>query len=113
MKPDPSLPSVLKVAFFEYKIEVDGQEAWEWNHAGRTHYRSRRITLHDRLPPTEQPVTLLHEILHALGEAYEISYWTDHEEKDGKQIDKIDMMAKALLLLIRENPQIVEYLRST
>lgn len=105
------LPNTLKVGVFEYKIEIDGQEAWEWNHAGRTHYRGRRITLSDRIPPTDQPQILLHEILHALGEAYEIPYWVEHEEKDGKYTDKIDMMAKALLALLRDNPELPEYLK--
>lgn len=108
-----SIPTSAKIGPFTYRVDVNGQEAWEWNHNGRVFYRTRRISLNDLQPETEFPATLLHEILHALGEAYEIRYWVDHEKaaKLPEGGDQIDLMAKALLLFLRENTEIVDWLR--
>lgn len=53
----------------------------------------------------------MHETLHALGNAYGIKEWETHKvDADGKNTDKIDLMASALLLWLRLNPELVAWL---
>lgn len=85
---------------------------YENDYNGSTAFRSRKIRLNPKAPDTQLPCTLLHEALHALGEAYEIAYWRDHinAEAYNKDGDKIDLMARTLLLFMRSNPKIINWL---
>lgn len=109
---DTNIPRTVKIGPYQYKIEIDGETAWDWGHNARTYYRSNRISFNDRISETGTPQVLMHEVLHCLAGAYDIGYWLDHDSakefpKDG---DKIDLMATALLTFIRDNPEVVKYL---
>ena len=104
-------PDFLLAGPFEYGIEFNGEDAYEHDHMGCCSYRMKRIRLDPRQADTDLPQTLLHECLHALGNAYEIREWTEHKYEDGKPIDKIDLMATALLTFIRENKSLIDWLQ--
>lgn len=104
-------PDSVKVGPYIYKIELDTEDNYDYNFWGRTSFQRATIDLASHMPSTHIPHTLLHEILHALGNTYEIKYWEQHEKDDkGNHIDKIDMMATALLQFLRDNPEAVYYL---
>lgn len=101
---------------YEYGVEFSTSHTYCYDCVGCCAYREHKIYLAPVASDTALPQTLMHEVLHALGEAYEINEWRNHsQDKDvnNKPMDKIDMMAKALLQFIRENPKVVEWLAKT
>ena len=110
--PNINIPPEIVVGPYKYSLEFDGQEAWEWNHSARTYYRSRRISFDDKLSPTEIPQTFMHEVLHTIGEAFEIKYWVNHDKarEFPEGGDQIDLMATGLLMFLRANKEVVEWL---
>lgn len=107
-------PKEFTAGPYKYTISFDGEAAYDYHYLGVCLYRSRRLKLDPRQGDTELPQTLLHEILHALGDAYEIEEWDRHKtDQTGKIIDKIDLMAKALLMFIRQNPDLIYWLEKT
>lgn len=106
------IPQHLIIGPYKYQLEVNSEEAFDWDHNARTFYRSKRISFNDKLPHTEFPQTLLHEALHTLGEAFEIKYWVNHQraEKFPEGGDQIDLMATAFLMFLRSNKEVVEWL---
>jgi hypothetical protein len=51
-------------------------------------------------------------LFHAIGNAWEIREWDRHTVDDDKHqlTDKIDLMASALLLTLKANPAVVQWL---
>lgn len=104
-------PAETRVGPFRYGVEFDADAANDYGYAGACLYRSRRIKLDPRQADTELPQTFLHEVLHALGNAYEIPDWDRHKtDAEGRTTDKIDLMASALLQWMRANPEAVAWL---
>lgn len=104
-------PKKIRVGPYCYEVEFDGEDAFTYNHFGVTLFRSRRIKLDPRQSNTEVPQTFLHEVLHALGEAFEIKEWDRHTTNDKQEnTDKINLMASVLLQWLRDNPEIVRWL---
>ncbi len=105
-------PKEFRVGPFRYEVSFDGEASYDYNYMGVCLYRSRRIKLDPRQSDTELPQTLLHEAIHAIGNAFEIPAWDRHQTNDkGEVTDKIDLMASALLQFIRENPKVVAWLQ--
>jgi hypothetical protein len=107
------LPKHVKVGVYNYKVEPDDAAAYDYGYLGCCLNRSRRITLDPRQSDTEIRQTLLHEILHAIGSAFEIPEVERHTTAgaDSKVTDKIDLLASGLLMFLRDNPGVVEWLR--
>lgn len=107
-------PREVIVGPYRYGVEFDGQASYDHSFLGVCLNRSRRLKLDPRQSDTELPMTFLHEVLHALGSAYEIKEWARHTFNDKEECtDKIDLMASALLQFIRTNPDVVRWLQKT
>jgi hypothetical protein len=107
------VPTSVLVGPYTYAISFDVDASYDYGYLGAALYRSRRIKLDPRQADTELPQTLLHEVIYALGNAYEIEAWDRHTTDDKQKItDKIDLMATAMLQFIRTNPDLVDWLRS-
>jgi hypothetical protein len=107
-----AVPAELTVGPYRYSVSFDGEAAYDYSFWGVCLFRSKRIKLDPRQADTELPQTLLHEVIHALGGAYEITEWDRHKtDSDQKITDKIDLMASALLRFIRDNPAVVKWLQ--
>jgi hypothetical protein len=105
------LPRTMHVGPFEYSIAVDAEAAFEQSFLGKTTHRTRRIQLDPRQAGTELPQTLVHEALHAIGATFDIPMITSHStDANDKATDKIDLLATALLVFLRANRDVVEYL---
>lgn len=104
-------PKTLNAGPFKYDIVFDPDEMYESDYNGVTAYRSRKIKLNPQVSETQLVVTLMHEALHAIGEAADIDYWENHkyEDRGGSRvsIDKIDLMARTLVQFLRENKDFV------
>lgn len=101
-------PKTTIIGPYKYDVEFDPDASYDYNYLGVTLNRSRRLKLAPNQPDTELPATYLHEVLHALGSAYEIEYWRSHKFDDkGVCTDKIDLMSVALLKWMRENAELV------
>lgn len=97
---------------YRYGVSFDEEMAYDYKYLGVCLSASKRLKLDPRQADTELPQTLLHEVLHALGLAYEIPDWCGHKtDNDGKITDKIDLMASALLTFIRQNPGLIRWLQ--
>lgn len=108
-----AVPKTIQVGPYQYTVELDGTAAYDYSYLGVCLYRSKRINLDPLQADTELPQTLIHEVLHAIGQAYEIDEWGRHKTDDhGKVIDKIDLMASGLLQWLRANPAVVAWLVS-
>jgi hypothetical protein len=106
------VPQQTVIGPFRYEICFDAEASFEDDFFGQAVFRARRIKLDPRQSKTEMPQTVLHEVLHCLGEAYEIPAWERHTyDSDRKATDKIDLMATALLRWIRDNPKVVEWMQ--
>lgn len=107
------VPRKAIVGPYTYDISFDQEASYDYSYLGVCLYRTRRLKLDPQQSDTELPQTFLHEILHALGNAYEIVEWDRHKtDSDGKVTDKIDLMASALLQFLRNNPDIVTWLQN-
>jgi hypothetical protein len=107
-------PKDIIVGPYRYKIEFDRDAAWDYDFLGSCQFRSKKIKLEPQQADTNLPHTLLHEVLHALGDAFEIKEWSQHTTNEKQETtDKIDLMASALLQFIRANPDIVKWLGET
>ena len=107
-------PTSVQIGPFSYAVEFDGETSYDYDYLGVCLNRSRRFKLDPRQSDTEIPQTLLHEILHALGCAYEVPEWRSHKtDGDGRITDKIDLMATALIQLLRDNKSLVQWLQNT
>ena len=104
-------PTATQVGPYRYTISFDGEGAYDYGYNGVTLYRTRRMRLDPMVPDTALPQTMMHEVLHALGNAYEIRDWDRHTfDSNQNATDKIDLMATALLQWLRANPRTVEWL---
>lgn len=111
-KAQKSTPKELIVGPYRYSVSFDGEASYDYHYLGVCLYRSRRLKLDPRQADTELPQTLMHEVIHALGNAYEIHEWDRHEtDKDGHITDKIDLRALAFLTFIRGNPGVIKWLQ--
>lgn len=75
-------PKEIQVGPYRYQVSFDGEAAHDYNYSGVTLYRSRRLKLDPRQSDTELPQTFLHEVLHAIGNAWEIDAWGRHTTND-------------------------------
>ncbi len=103
-------PQEAIVGPYQYGIDFDGDTAYDYQFLGVCLDRSRRLRLDPRQSDTEISQTLLHEIIHALGSVYRIDEWGKHKIENDKVVDKIDLMAPALLMLLWSSPAIVRWL---
>lgn len=106
-------PKEVIVGPYRYKVCFDSEAAYDYHYLGVCLYGSRRLKLDPRQADTELPQTMMHEILHALGNAYGITEWDRHKtDEHGDITDKIDLMATALLTYIRSNPDVIKWMQS-
>lgn len=106
------VPKEILCGPYRYSIEFDGEASYDYSFLGVCLNKSRRIKLDPRQSDTELPATLLHEVLHAVGCAFEIKEWAHHRTDDkGNVTDQIDLMSTVLLQLIRDNPGFIKWLQ--
>lgn len=70
------------------------------NEAGRTHVLHQRFLIADNQAPLQERDTVLHEIIHAVGQM------TGHEVKEGAAA----AIGTGLLAVLRGNPELVAWL---
>lgn len=105
------VPKFVNVGPITYTITFDHEACYEYDWAGVCINRSRSIKLDSRQSDTELPQTLLHEVLHAVGAVWEIEDLDRHRFDDKQKCtDKINLIATALLQLIRSNPELIKFL---
>ena len=94
---------------------VDDDGAYDGNYYGVWYGKSKRLGVDPRQADTELPQTVLHELLHAIGTAYEIEDLQRHriDQDTGRVLDKTDLLTGALLRLLRDNPELVDWLVNT
>jgi len=105
-------PKDVVVAPRVYKVVVDGNgHAEDANVDGMTSFDQGRILIKGAL--TEDPTrdTLLHEILHALIDQTSVKRQLKDMDKDLEE-DFVWALTPRLLGLLRDNPELVEYLTS-
>ena len=104
-------PKTLSIGPYQYEVVFDGDASYDYHFFGVVLPMTKRIKLDPRQSNTELPQTLLHEIIHALGMAYERPEWRGHKLDEKQNItDKIDLMASAMLQFLRHNPEVVKWL---
>lgn len=109
-----AVPKAVVCGPYTYAVTFDEQAAYDYQYAGCCLFGSKRLDVNPKQADTALPQTLLHEILHALGNAYEIEAWSKHTLNDKQEVtDKIDLMATALLQFLRSNPEVVSWLQGT
>src|SRR3989304_790851 len=109
-KVQDNTPKSIKAGPLTYEVRWDADKMYEHDFNGETSYRGRIIRLNPVMPDSQVPLTFMHEILHAIGDAANINYWEYHKYENEKIIDQIDLMARSLLLFMRANPKIVNWL---
>ena len=106
-------PKTVRAGVYQYEIGYDGQQSYDFGYMGVCLNRSRRIMLDPRQPDSQIRQTLMHEILHAVGDSFEIpAVGTHTTDSTTHQVnDKIDLLASALLMFLRDNPAVVAWLQ--
>jgi hypothetical protein len=105
------MPTEVLIGPYRWSVGVDGEAAYDYSYLGVCLNRSKRIKLDPRQSDTEIPQTFIHEVLHAIGFAYEIEALDRHTLNDQRVItDKIDLMASGWLQFLRANPGVVRWL---
>ncbi len=105
-------PSSVIVGPYTCTVNFDPEASYDYSFMGVWLSVSKRIKLCPRQSDTELPQTLLHEVLHALGQVYEIPEWSRHKTDEHQHVmDKIDLMATALLRWMRDNPDVVKWMQ--
>ena len=104
------IPARLVIGPYRYRVTVDPRELLSRGHEDGTARGEadgdRKIIRVDPTFPEENPITLLHETLHAIGD---VAGWRDPEEKVDQET-AIRRFAPLLVDTLRRNPQLVYYL---
>lgn len=93
------IPGKIKVLYKEYTVEEavnlhdNGGDLY-----GQIHYLSEKILLNEAAKEEQKKSTLLHELVHAMDEIYNI-------ELEEKQVDKL---GNAFYMLQKDNPELFE-----
>jgi hypothetical protein len=105
------LPETVQVGPFIYSVKVDRQVMAIVDGSGQWGGDSLEIWMSDAPHPVRVKETLLHESLHALWHLVGLNEPYPQEEKDSPGEDIINRLAPALLSLLRDNPELVEWLQ--
>jgi len=101
-------PFVFNITWSQAELmrfcRTDGQDAF-----GQTHPDTLNIYIDDTRPLVALQNTLVHELLHALLWTYNIP--TPVEEGRDKEEEFVSRMDTPLLLLLKENPVVFEWLQ--
>lgn len=108
------LPKQIKIGSHNWSVtEVKRKNQPDDEHYGFTSSKDGSITIDSDMPESIKRVTLLHEILHAIrftfGGSYTPPKATTYEEWEHYFIG---LYEEPLSLIIRENPELMEYLLS-
>jgi hypothetical protein len=96
-----SLPIQVKIFAHTFQVTLLGDSAMHGS-IGHCDTNALRIDLLDTLPETVMRETLIHEIFHA------INYMT--YLKDGDEERHVNCFAMGLVTVLRDNPELKEYL---
>lgn len=89
------IPESVKILYKEYTVEEhENLHDEKGDLYGQIHYLPERILLNEGAKKEQKKAVLLHEIVHALDEMYNI-------ELEEKQVEKL---GNALYMLQRDNP---------
>jgi len=97
---DVELPSQIRVMGGMWDLEVDDEASDDHDSLGRTVGRHRLVELASW---AEQPVTLIHELLHVA----EIAGWEGEEELEEAQIH---VLARGLTAILADNPELTAWI---
>lgn len=92
------IPNKVNVLYKLYEVEEQHNLHDEHELYGQIHYLPEKIFLNADASVEQKKATLLHELLHALDEMYNINL-------KEKQVEKL---GNALYMLIRDNPGMFE-----
>jgi hypothetical protein len=95
------LPTSVYVHGVDWTIEVDELALAEEGYAGMTDYQRQTITMSERYP-TRARVTLLHELLHVVGDVL------DGENRLSEL--QVKVLAVGLTEAIFDNPKVLKFL---
>lgn len=109
-----TIPSTIKVGPFRYKVvatkEAIAQERYSCEDStrlGSTHFHTGQILVDPDLFPDQFAETLTHESLHAMMRTAAME--TDDEKFSPEEI--ASRLAPILLSVLRDNPELVAFLR--
>jgi hypothetical protein len=85
-----------------WDVEVDDETLDDHDANGRVVSRRRLVQLHS---DAEQPVTLIHELLHAV----EVAMWEGEEELEETQVHNF---ARGLASILADNPDLTAWIVS-
>jgi hypothetical protein len=92
----------MKIKFLEHEYELTRENPgmWSENGLGRSDIARGHIALKGSLPITVQHATLLHEVIHQIGDISSLKY-SEPEETT------ISVLAAGFLSFIRQNPKVI------
>lgn len=101
------IPSEVKIGGMVFLVEEVDELATEDGGAifGEVSVSKLRIRINKGMAGAYKPSTLWHEIMHAL------LYMTGHEEDNNEGL--VQALGQAIVMLIRENPVLVQYTRDS
>lgn len=106
------MPKSVRVGPVTYGVTTDGDGAYDYGFWGMCKNRSCRIAVDPLQPDTSLPLTLTHEVLHAIGAIFEIPMVREHTVDTSQVVtDRIHGLATALVAFIRANPEFLAWLR--
>lgn len=91
------IPDHLKIGGFNYKVEITDNISIGYQYTGEIDYRKQIISLRPNSSESYMERTLIHEMCHAI---YDFLGYDVHDEK------KIDELANALHMVIKDNPEV-------
>lgn len=99
-------PGKLKIGLLDWTVEVR-QDMVVDGYYGRSNFGEQRIVLSEKVSETRRLWVLLHEVFHVLLAEVQMN-----EALSEKQLETfLDLLSQGLLVALRENPELLEYLR--
>lgn len=97
------LPATVRILHSNYDINIHPQQVLkDRGHLGDIEYESRSINIVEQ-PATEIADTFIHELLHGLFHAFDLSH--GDEDKDNEE-HIVTVLATGLTTVMKDNPQL-------
>lgn len=104
-------PKALKVGPHWFKVWWNNEACTNADVAGAMMEQASVILVDPNISKTQQRETLLHECLHAMWSQTWMDKIFPDEDQDGDGERIIHTLAPVLLSFLRDNPEVVEFLR--
>lgn len=108
---EPAIPSVIRVAAFDYRLQIVDEEDFGGDNLwGECNCAARLIRLSKRAVGIELYDTCVHEILHALYNATALKHGADDSHEYEERV--VLTLASGLTQVFRDNPKLVAWLNT-